>query len=86
MAIGFTGPAVDDLGPVDGFAVGTGTGVKWVLQQRDDICDSGFVVQSNAVIVLPSDGRGKCTPSTLSTPDAPVGRCPVHGSAGKSRA
>src|SRR4029077_9519138 len=37
MAIGFTCPAVNDLGPVDGFAVGIGTGVKWILQQRDDI-------------------------------------------------
>jgi hypothetical protein len=32
VAIGFTGPAVDDLGPVDAFAVGIGTGVKWILQ------------------------------------------------------
>ncbi len=37
MAIGFAGPAVDDLGPVDAFAVRIGTGVKWVLQQRNDI-------------------------------------------------
>jgi len=37
MTIGFTGPAVDDLGPVDSFAVRIGTGVKWVLQQRNDV-------------------------------------------------
>jgi hypothetical protein len=32
MTICFTGPAVDDLGPVDAFAVGIGTCVKWILQ------------------------------------------------------
>ena len=37
VPIGLAGPAIDDLGSVDAFAVGVGTGVKRVLQQRDDI-------------------------------------------------
>lgn len=32
VAVGLARPAVDDLGPVDAFAVGVDAGIEWVLQ------------------------------------------------------
>jgi len=65
VPVGLARPAINDLGSVDGFAVSVGAGIEWVLQHRDDIAVA-IGVQSNVVIRLPSDGRGKCTASALS--------------------
>jgi hypothetical protein len=42
VPIGLASPAIDDLGSIDAFAIGVSTGVKWILQQRDDIAISDW--------------------------------------------
>jgi hypothetical protein len=37
VSVGLARPAINNLGSVDGFAVGVGAGMERVLQQRDDI-------------------------------------------------
>src|SRR5271156_55215 len=37
VAVGLARPAINDLGSIEAFAVGVGTGIEWVLQHRDDI-------------------------------------------------
>ena len=40
VPVGFARPAINDLGSIDAFAVGIGTGIERILQHRDDIAVS----------------------------------------------